>query len=285
VVRMRKSRILWSMVLVSMVVLLAAGCGQSDSSDGGSDQDQEPGSQTLSGSVQIAGSTSVQPLAEELASAFMAKNPEVRIDVAGGGSGAGIKAAQEGTADIGTSSRELKPEETGIEATVIAKDGIAVIVNPSNEVGGLTVEQVGKIYTGEITNWKEVNGKDAPITLVTREEGSGTRDAFQELAGIEIDNSKAIVQGSTGAVRTAVANDPNAIGYMSMGSVNEEVKAVKIEGVDPVEANVLNGTYKISRPFLFLTKSTPEGVVKAFIDFVLSDEGQKIVGEEFVALN
>jgi len=276
---MRRSRILLFVVLVSMVALVAAGCGKSDSSSGQQD------SQALSGSIQVAGSTSVQPLSEELASAFSAKNPDVQVDVAGGGSSAGIKAAQEGTADIGASSRELKPEETGLEATVIAKDGIAIIVNPANQVSELTLDQAKKIYTGQIKNWKEVNGKDAPIALVTREEGSGTRGAFEELVlgkDVKIDNSKAIVQGSTGAVRTAVENDPNAIGYISMGSLNQKVKAVKIEGVDPTEPNVLNGSYKISRPFLYLTKGKPEALAKAFIDFVLSPEGQKVVGEEFV---
>lgn len=234
----------------------------------------------LSGSLQIAGSTSVQGLSEELAGEFMARNRGVKINVAGGGSGAGIKAAQDGTADIGASSRELKPEEKQVQEHLIAKDGIAVIVHKDNPVDNLSLAQMQQVFAGEITNWRELGGNDAGISLVVREEGSGTRGAFEEIvlkdkpfpAGV-------LVQNSTGAVRTAVAGNPDAIGFISIGSMNDEVKALKVDGVEATTENVLNGSYKIARPFLYLTKEEPQGTVKAFIDFVLSDDGQSIIEE------
>lgn len=237
--------------------------------------------------IRIAGSTSIQPLSEELADAFMKKNPGVSVIVAGGGSSAGIKAAQDGTADIGASSRELKPEERrGLTETVIAKDAIAIIVNPKNKVSQLSLEQLRRIFAGEITNWKDVGGKDAPIHLFTREEGSGTRGAFEEIVMGENKRitGKASVQNSTGAIRTAVEWDENAIGYISLGCVNERIKVVAVDGVKPSEETVLKGTYRLWRPFIYLTKGKPAGVVKRYIDFVLSPEGQKIVGEMFVPI-
>ncbi|MGE5509402.1 MAG: phosphate ABC transporter substrate-binding protein [Chitinophagales bacterium] len=241
---------------------------------------------TLSGKLVLAGSTSVQPLAEALAEEFMAKNPGVRVQVQGGGSSAGISAAKSGAADIGTSSRELKPDEKGLHEVKVALDGIAVVVHPKNSVKNLTSEQICKIYTGEITNWKQVGGKDAPIMVVTREAGSGTRGAFEELVMQKRSIfTKAIVQGSTGAVRSTVAQAPNSIGYISLGSLDETVKAVSVNGVAASEENVKNKTYKIARPFLFLTRSQPAGLAKAFIDFALGKDGQKIVAEEFVPVS
>lgn len=266
------------------VAFAAAGCGKS----AGQDQSTADQGTALAGSLQMAGSTSVQPLAEELASAFMEKNTGVKIDVQGGGSSVGIKSAVDGIANIGMASRELKPEEKsqGLTATVIAKDGIAVIVNPANKVAALKIDDIKKIFTGEITNWKEIGGSDASVVVINREEGSGTRDAFQELVlGKEAKfTDKSAIQNSTGAVRTAVAGDPNAVGFISMGSLDETVKALKVDGTEPTEASVLNGSYKISRPFNLLTKGEPTDLSKAFIDWILSAEGQKIVGEEFVPL-
>ncbi|WAM33081.1 phosphate ABC transporter substrate-binding protein [Caldicellulosiruptor morganii] len=229
-------------------------------------------------SIVVAGSTSVQPLADDLAKAYMQKHPDVKIEVQGGGSAVGIKSAREGIADIGTSSRDLKPEEKGLNEFKIAIDGIAVVVNPQNPIKNLTLQQIRDIYSGKIKNWKDVGGKNAQIVVVTREEGSGTRGAFEELVmeGQSITDS-AVVQSSNGAVKQSVSQDPNAIGYISLGIVDSTVKAVSIEGVDATEENVKNGKYKIQRPFLFLTKDKPAGLVKDFIDFALSGEGQAIV--------
>lgn len=245
----------------------------------------ETGADGLSGSITVNGSTSVQPLAEELAKAFKDKNPNTTIDIQGGGSGVGIKSAADGVVDIGMSSRDLKPEEKSLKEFKIAVDGIAVIVNPTNEIKELSMEQILKIYTGEITDWKDVGGKAGKITVVTREEGSGTRGAFTELtkvAGKDGDKTvaSAITQGSTGAVITTVAGDPNAIGYASYGSAkeNSEIKLISVDGKECTEENIYSGEYKIARPFLMLTKSEPTGLAKAFLDFILSEEGQTVVG-------
>lgn len=239
----------------------------------------------LSSTVIVAGSTSVQPLSEELAVAFKDKHPKIDINVAGGGSSAGIKAAQEGTADIGASSRELKPDEKGtVFETLIARDGVAVVVHPGNDVNALSLDQVRKIYAGEITNWKDVGGSNAAINVYTREESSGTRGAFEEIVMGEDAkiSSKAVVHNATGAIRTAVAGDPNGIGYISLGSLNKVVKSLKIDGAKPTKETVLDGSYKIARPFLYLTKEKPTGPVKEYIDFVLSSQGQNIVEQDFI---
>jgi len=224
---------------------------------------------TLPGSV--AGSTSVQPLSEELSEVFMDEYPDVTISVTGGGSSAGVEAANTGTANIGASSREIKEEEKsyGLTETVIAKDGIAVVVNAENPAADLTLEQVKKIFTGEITNWSEIGGADKPITVVVREEGSGTRGAFEEIVlGDARFIANAIIQNSTGAIKNAVISDPYAVGFISMGSVDTSVKDVKVDGVEATGENVTNGE--------------PDAATKAFIEFVLSEEGQQIVAEEFI---
>ncbi|MDO7786018.1 phosphate ABC transporter substrate-binding protein [Desulforamulus aquiferis] len=275
-------------ILLALVVAAAVaftGCGQKKE-EAPKEEEKAAG---LSGSITIAGSTSVQPLSEELAEAFMSKNSGVTINVQGGGSSAGIKAAKEGAAQIGASSRELKSEEKdGINEYMIALDGIAVVVNSKNEINELTMEQIQKIFTGEVTNWKDFGGQDAAITVVNREAGSGTYGAFEELV-IGSDKKytdKALTQPSTGAVRTTVAGDVNAIGYISLGSLNDEVKGIKVDGVEPTVENVKSGAFKISRPFLYLTKGEPNEVSKAFIDFVMSAEGQNIVKDaHFIPTN
>ena len=244
--------------------------------------------------VVVAGSTSVQPLAEELAAAFMQKNKDIKIEVQGGGSGVGIKSAKDGIADIGMSSRELTAAEKGLYEVEIALDGIAVVVNPSNKVNDLTMDQVKKIFTGEITNWKEVGGSDKAIVVVSREQGSGTRGAFIEITGVQgkdaagktVDNTttKAITQPSTGAVKQTVAVTPEAVGYVSLGAMDNTVTAVKISGVEATEANIKAKKYAIYRPFLFLAKTQPTGAAKQFIDFILSAEGQKIVGKDYITV-
>lgn len=278
-----KIRRITSFLILGLLLVgtgIVTGCGSKTT------ETPTPGQNTpaaLSGSLTIAGSTSVQPFSEVLAEEFMAKNKGVQINVQGGGSSVGIEAAVTGAAQIGASSRAVKAEETakGLTATIIALDGIAVVVNPANTLTGLTTEQVMNIYLGNIKNWNEVGGPDAVITVVTREEGSGTRDAFSEIVLAKKDIIKtAIVQNSTGAVRTTVAGDKNAIGYVSLSSLNQEVKALDINGAAANEANVKAGTYKIQRPFIYVTKGAPSGLAQAFIDYVLSPEGQQLIVEE-----
>lgn len=268
-----------------------AGCGGD-----ANEPSPQPEEQGLSGKVVIAGSTSVQPLSEMLAEEFMVQNPDVSIEVQGGGSSVGVKSANEGIADIGAASREIKSSEKeyGLNEYVIAKDGIAVVVNASSTIEDITMEQIKMIYTGEITNWSQVGGEDAAIIVVTREEGSGTRGAFIELTGVQAKNAEgkkvdyttenALVQPSTGAVKNTVVNTPDSIGYISLGAMDDTVKGVKVEGVDATVANIQDGSYPIARPFNYLTKGEESEVIKAYIDFVMSAEGQAIVAEEFISV-
>ena len=284
----------WIAGLALALIAGAALTGCGNGTDGGNGGD---GGDVLSGTVVIAGSTSVQPLSEELAEAFSDVNGDITVEVQGGGSGQGIKSIEDKIADLGALSREVKEEEKALIAaeTVIAKDGVAVVVNPDCGVSDLTLEQIRKIYTGEITNWSEVGGNDAPIVVVTREEGSGTRGAFTEItkvlskdeAGNEIDGTttNAIVQGSTGAVKQTVASTPDSIGYISLGALDDTVKALNVEGVAPSNDTVLSGDYKISRPFIYVSGEEVSPAAQAFLDFVLSDEGQAIVAQEFIPVN
>lgn len=229
----------------------------------------------------LAGSTSVQPFAETLAEAYMKLHSEISIDVQGGGSSAGVMSAQTNTADIGMSSRSLKDKEKTLWSVEIARDGLAIIIHPQNNITSLTLNQVRDIYAGVITNWSQLGGNDKRIHVITREEGSGTRSAFEDLLmdDIEID-PRSIVQDSNGTVRQLVGDDVNAIGYISLGLVNEKVKALELDGVAATRENVINGTYVLSRPYLFVTSSEPVGEVKKFIDFVLSAEGRALLDLE-----
>ena len=270
-------------ITVLMFVLVLTGC-QSNAGDVKNPSKQQKGANPT-GNITIAGSTSVQPLAEELAGAFADKYPDVRIDVQGGGSSVGVQSAKDGVADIGNSSRDLKDSEKAynLYEYTIAKDGIAIVINPSNQVDEITSDQIKKIFAGEITNWNDLGGKDAVITVINREEGSGTRGAFEEIVMKDtVFIGSAIIQPSTGAIKQTVSTDPDAIGYISMGSMDSGVKGLMIDGAQPNSDNVLNGSYKISRPFLMLTKDEPQGAVKAFLDFIFSQEGQDIVGQEFI---
>ncbi|MGE5391047.1 MAG: phosphate ABC transporter substrate-binding protein [Deltaproteobacteria bacterium] len=272
-----------SFAIIGVLLLAAtmiAGCGQNEKAD---QTDNKENKSAISGSITIAGSTSVQPFSDVLAEEFNKKNPDAQINVQGGGSSQGIEAAISGAADIGSSSRELKPEETtqGIKEYKIALDGVAIVINPANKISELKMEDIRNIYLGNVTNWKELGGKSAPITVVSREEGSGTRGAFEDIVmNKEKVSDKVIIQSSTGAVRSAVAGDPQAIGYVSMSSADKSVKAIKVDGIEANVDNVKNGSYKISRPFLYLTKGEAQGLPKAFIDFVMSSEGQDILEEE-----
>ena len=229
----------------------------------------------------IAGSTSIQPFAERLVEVYNQKHKTIKFNVQGGGSSAGIKTVQNRVCNIGMSSRELKPEEKGLYEILIAYDGIVIIVHRSNPINNLSLEAVADIFNGKIRYWSEVGGKRHRINVITREEGSGTRQSFEEIVmrakTITID---ALVQDSNGAVREIVANDPNAIGYISYGLVDERVKALALDSVTPSVQSIKQRKYPVVRPFLFLTNCPPQGAVKDFIDFVLSAAGQKVLQEE-----
>jgi len=229
----------------------------------------------------VAGSTSVEPFAELLAEEYMSMHPEAHIYVQGGGSTAGIEAALSGAANIGMSSRNLIDAEKKLYAVTIAKDAIAVIVHPSSAVEDLPLDRIREIFSGRITNWKELGGPDHPIDIVTREEGSGTRESFQKFVmGKEDISLGALVQDSNGAVRQVISSDPNAIGYISLGLVNDQVKALRISGVQPNLANVYNGNYTLVRPFLFVFNGEPAGEAKTFLEFVLTPSAQKLLLKE-----
>jgi phosphate transport system substrate-binding protein len=229
----------------------------------------------------VVGSTSVEPFAEALAEEYMNHHSREKIYVQGGGSSAGIQAVRTAAAQVGMSSRNLMPEERDLIAVPIAYDAIAVIVHPSNPIPNLNVEQIRTIFSGQVTEWSAVNGRKHPITMVTREEGSGTREAFQHLLMGKTEISlSGLVQDSNGAIRQVVADDPNAIGYISLGLVNERVKAVKIENIEPNVENIKRQSYRIIRPFLFVFKTQPQGLAKSFLDYILSEEGQKILVHE-----
>lgn len=234
--------------------------------------------------ISLAGSASVQPLAESLALAYMEKNPEVTISVSGGGSTVGVKSAWEGIVDIGMCSRELQPGEPELITFVIARDGLVVIVHPANELEGLTRTEVRDIFNGKITNWKDSGSEDRAIVVVSREEGSGTRATFEEwIMGDKLITRRAIILPSNGAIWANVAGNPAAIGYISFSIVNPSVRALTLDGVEATAENVETGVYPLVRPYYFLTKQEPTGEVKKFIDFCLGQEGQRIVaGEGYV---
>ncbi|MGN7479435.1 phosphate ABC transporter substrate-binding protein [Solibacillus silvestris] len=230
--------------------------------------------------VTISGSTSVGPLAEKLAMKYE-ETAEVKIEINQIGSSAGITNAMNGVSQIGMSSRDLKQEEidSGIEELAIAYDGIVVVAHPSNPVKDLTMEQVKQIFTGEITNWKEVGGKDMEIVVVSREDGSGSRDAFQEIVGYESGQliRNAIVASGNGNIKTTVATNKHAVGFISFEYIDETVSAMDINGVKAEAGNVLDGNYELSRPFVFVYKDDAPEAAMRFMEFILSGEGQEIV--------
>ncbi|MDY6872390.1 MAG: phosphate ABC transporter substrate-binding protein [Chloroflexota bacterium] len=257
------------------------------------DEASEAGSDGLSGQLQIAGSTTVQPLAEVLAEAFMADNPDVTIEVQGGGSSVGVTSAGEGTVDIGNASRNVKESEfeefPELQIFTIAYDGIAIVTNPDLELPSLSIDQVKAIFAGEFTNYSEVGGPDAEIVIVSREEGSGTRAAFEELVMESGDteaeiSENALLQQSNGQIRTTVSTTPDSIGYLSFGFLDESIHTVAIDDVDPTVANVKNGSYPIFRPLNMLTNGAPNELSQAFLDYILSDAGQEIVAEEYITV-
>ena len=236
----------------------------------------------LSGAISMVGSTSMEKFANALSESFMEKYPNVTVTAEFVGSGAGIEAVSNGTADIGNSSRNLKDEEKagGVAENIVAIDGIAVVVDGANTVEDLTKQQLSDIYEGKITNWKDAGGNDAPIVVVGRESGSGTRSAFEELLKLEDMCKYSNELDSTGAVMAKVASTPGAIGYVSLDVLDDTVKAVKLEGAEPTEENIKAGSYFLSRPFVMATKgeiSEQNDLVKALFDYIYSEEGTEIV--------
>jgi phosphate transport system substrate-binding protein len=224
----------------------------------------------------IAGSTSVQPFIEKLADIYIARHPGVSINVQGGGSTAGIQATINNTCTIGASSRNLKANEKVLNEYPMCYDGISVIVHRTNPVGNLTLAQIRDIFTGKITNWQDLGGENMKIIAVTREEGSGTRGAFEEMImHKEAISDACLVQDSNGAVREIIALTPQGIGYISAGLVDDRIKALSIDGIYPSFENIACGDYELIRPFLLLTKGEPSGLTREFIDFILSADAQK----------
>ena len=229
-------------------------------------------------SLTVAGSTAFQPFAEKLAEQFMAKRPDVNITVQGGGSALGIQSARSGTAQIGMADLvELPPEAKELLGVTVARDGIAIIVNPANTLTNLSLEQIRGIFQGTIKNWKEAGGTDQPVRVVSREAGSGTRASFETIIGNITLANAAIIQDSNGTIRETVANDRDAVGYLSHGLLNAKVKALCTDGVECTEKEIIARRYKLVRPVFLLTRGPPAGTVKDFIDYILSSEGQETI--------
>lgn len=237
---------------------------------------------SLSGSVTMAGSTSMEKLANALAESFMAKNPGVTVNAEFTGSSAGVESVTAGSVDIGNSSRALKDseKEAGVVENIVAIDGIAVVVDPVNTVTGLTKQQLTDIYTGAVKNWSEVGGEDSVIIVVGREAGSGTRGAFEEILEVEDACAYANELDSTGAVMAKVASTPGAIGYVSLDVIDESVIAVALDEVEPTVENIKSGSYFLSRPFVMATKgeiAQQSEAVQAWFDYIASDEGKEVI--------
>lgn len=265
---------------MSAVVAVSAlgGCSKN-----GSDTVSNEGSTSVSGTVSTDGSTSMEKVIGTLGEAFEEENSGVTFTYNPTGSGSGIQAVLEGRCDIGLSSRALKDDEKseGLEETVLAYDGIAIIVNPENTVTDLSIEQIASIYKGEITNWKDVGGNDGEIVLIGREAGSGTRDGFESIVGVEEACKYRQELTSTGDVITTVSGNPNAIGYASLASVKESVKVLQVGGVTPTDDTIKDGSYSVQRPFVLVTKKDTElsEAAQNFFDFATSDDAASLISE------
>jgi phosphate transport system substrate-binding protein len=262
---MTKRRYAFGMLVVFGLVAIVAGC-------------RRPSERQVS----LLGSTSIQPFAELLAERYAKSRPGRFVEVQGGGSTAGLQAADRGLADIGMCSRSLTEAEAFVFTPIlIARDGLAIVVNRENAVAQLSSEQLRAIFAGRVTNWKQVGGKDGTIWPITREEGSGTRESFTRLVmADERISRRALTQESNGAVKALVKGYPAAIGYVSLGLVDKDLKALAVEGVLPTTENVLAGRYHLVRPLLFVTKGAISAAAQAFVDFVLSPEGQGLLATE-----
>ena len=270
-----------------MALALLAGCGNqtdnnSSSNDNGGDASDTPAA-SVSGTVSTDGSTSMEKVIGALSESYMAANKDVTVNYNPTGSGAGITAVQEGTCDIGLSSRALKDEEkaAGLKETVLAYDGIAIIVHPDNPVSDLSIEQIAKLYTGEITNWKDVGGSDAEVVLIGREAASGTRDGFESITGTKDKCQYRQELTSTGDVITAVSQNPDAIGYASLAAIKDSVKALSVDGVTPSEATIKDGSYQVQRPFVLVTVEGKalSAAAQSFFDYATSADAADIIAK------
>ena len=270
-----------------MALALLAGCGNqtdnnSSNNDNGGDASDPPAA-SVSGTVSTDGSTSMEKVIGALSESYMAANKDVTVNYNPTGSGAGITAVQEGTCDIGLSSRALKDEEkaAGLKETVLAYDGIAIIVHPDNPVSDLSIEQIAKLYTGEITNWKDVGGSDAEVVLIGREAASGTRDGFESITGTKDKCQYRQELTSTGDVITAVSQNPDAIGYASLAAIKDSVKALSVDGVTPSETTVKDGSYPVQRPFVLVTVEGKalSAAAQSFFDYATSADAADIIAK------
>lgn len=299
-----KNKLVKMMALLTATTMVAAGvmgCGSSDASTG-ADSDanaNEPaaseadnatdaadseaaGGADLSGSIKLAGSTSMEKLANAMAEAYMEKNPNVSVTAEFTGSSAGLESLAAGSVDIGDASRALSDEEKagGAVENIVAIDGIAVITDTANTVTDIKSEDLAKVYTGEITNWKDLGGPDESIVVIGREAGSGTRDAFEELLDVKDKCAYAQELDSTGAVLAKVAATPGAVGYISLDVLDDTVKGLKINSVEPSEETILSGDYLLQRPFVMATIgeiSEQNELVQSFFDFINSDDGKNVI--------
>lgn len=278
-----KRRIIAIMAAVSMMTFGLVGCGSnSPQSADAAEQGKNVESVELNGTIKLAGSTSMEKLCEAMSESFMERNPGVTVTVEYTGSGAGLESLAAGSVDIGNASRGLKDEETasGAVENIVAIDGIAVITNKSCSIKDVTSKNLAKIYSGEITDWAELGGKEQPIIVIGREAGSGTRDAFEELLEVKDGCVYAQELDSTGAVLAKVATTPGAIGYVSLDVVDDTVSGLKIDGVEPTEEEILAGNYMLQRPFVMATKgeiSEQNELVQAWFNYINSDDGKEVI--------
>lgn len=266
-----------------MALSLLTACGSKNDNSADANTDGSNTETTLSGTVSTDGSTSMEKVINSLGESFMAMNKDVKFTYNPTGSGSGIQAVSEGRCDIGLSSRALKDDEkaSGLVETVVALDGIAIVVNPENPVSDLDVDTIAKIYTGEITNWKDVGGNDAEVVLIGREAASGTRDGFESITGTKDKCRYRQELTSTGDVITAVSQNPDAIGYASLASIKDTVKALNVDGVTPSEATVKDGSYKVQRPFVLVTVDGKalSPAAQAFFDYATSSDAASIIAK------
>lgn len=257
---MQRISTVWLLPVLASLAVLTLGCGKSRTA------------------VTMAGSTAFQPFAEKLSDLYMDAHPDVAVTVQGGGSAVGIRSALSGAAQIGMADMvALPPEAAGLTAFVVARDGIAVVIHPSNPLKGLTMSQLRDVFSGRIRNWKEVGGADKSIAVVSREAGSGTRSSFEQIVGDLKLTEDALIQDSNGTIRETVANNPNAIGYLSHGLLSPRISAIGVDGAACTEDAIQAGSYKLVRPIFLLTLGEPSAACRALIDFMLSPEGQKVI--------